>query len=218
MEELPCPQRIPFDSGVAFSLGIVLGSGWNSIKGFRENPSRRWYGVKKMVRQNAPRLGGNFAAWGTLFSISECTLVGIRGTDDSINRIISGAVTSSLLAIRHGRGAMIRGAIIGGTLLGLIEGVTFAATRALSVDPSLYESEEQKEQYEQELKRREAQMKAQAALEKAKLASESLQPSSSPSPSSSSQSFSSSNDSDDYSVDLNAIDSNVAKEKKSSWW
>jgi len=103
---------------------------------------------------------------------------------------------------------MIRGAIIGGTLLGLIEGVTFAATRALTVDPSLYESEEQKEQYEQELKRREAQMKAQAALEKAKLASESVQ---SPSPPSSDAS-------DDYSVDLNAIDSNVAKEKKSSWW
>ena len=58
MEELPCPQRIPFDSGVGFSIGTTLGTLWNSVKGYRENPSARWEGVKRAVRTNAPRLGG----------------------------------------------------------------------------------------------------------------------------------------------------------------
>lgn len=156
MEEKPCPWRIPFDSGVAFSLGTVLGSTWNSIKGFREYPQRRLYGIKRLVRKNAPRLGGNFAAWGTLFSCSECSLVALRGTDDSYNRIAAGAFTSGALALRGGSGAIMRGALIGGTLLGLIEGVSYVLTRAMSPDMSLYASEEeqqaQREAYERHLR------------------------------------------------------------------
>jgi len=141
MEELPCPQRIPFDSGVGFSIGTTLGTLWNSVKGYRENPSARWEGVKRAVRTNAPRLGGNFAAWGTLFSISECTLVGIRHQDDAWNRIAAGAFTSGALALRGGKGAIIRGAVVGGSLLALIEGVSFLMGRMMGpgMGPSVEE-------------------------------------------------------------------------------
>jgi len=151
MEELPCPQRIPFDSGVGFSIGCTLGSLWNTIKGYRENPSARWEGVKRSVRTNAPRLGGNFAAWGTLFSMSECTLVGIRHQDDAWNRIAAGAFTSGALALRGGKGAILRGAIVGGSLLALIEGVSFMMGRMMGggMQPSP-EEEMLRQQQEQE--------------------------------------------------------------------
>jgi len=150
MEELPCPQRIPFDSGVGFSIGTTLGTLWNTIKGYRENPSARWEGVKRSVRTNAPRLGGNFAAWGTLFSMSECTLVGIRHQDDAWNRIAAGAFTSGALALRGGRGAILRGAIVGGSLLALIEGVSFMMGRMMGGGMPSPEEEMMRQQQEQE--------------------------------------------------------------------
>lgn len=58
MEEQSCPERITFDSGVAFSLGLVLGTLYNTFKGFRGSPDNRWFGVKTTVVNNAPRLGG----------------------------------------------------------------------------------------------------------------------------------------------------------------
>jgi hypothetical protein len=86
---------------------------------------------------------GNFAAWGTLFSLCECTLLGVRHTDDSWNRIAAGAFTSGALSLRGGRGAILRGAIVGGSLLALIEGASHLMNRMMSPDPNAAAMEEE---------------------------------------------------------------------------
>ena len=62
MDDKPCPQRIPYDSGVSFSLGITLGTIWNTFTGYRSSPTARWEGMKRAVRANAPKLGGKFSS------------------------------------------------------------------------------------------------------------------------------------------------------------
>lgn len=46
------------------------------------------------------RFAGNFAVWGGLFSVFDCTLARVRRTEDAWNAIISGALTGGLLAMR----------------------------------------------------------------------------------------------------------------------
>lgn len=75
------------------------------------------------AKQRAPILGGNFAVWGATFSTFDCTLIALRGREDPWNSIWSGALTGGVLAARGGPGAAIRNALVGGVLLGLIEGM-----------------------------------------------------------------------------------------------
>ena len=163
MEEIRCPGKIVVDSGVAFGLGLILGGTFHALKGYRTFPKRRLFGMFQGVRYNAPRIGGNFAAWGTLFATSECTLNALRHMDDSpINRIAAGATTSALLVMRGGKGSMLRGALIGGVLLTCIELVSYFMGRSMPADPLLYMSEEEqlkviKQQEEQAARRARAQ-------------------------------------------------------------
>ena len=46
-------------------------------------------------------IGGNFAAWGGMFSTIDCCLVKIRGKEDPWNSITSGAATGAILAVRR---------------------------------------------------------------------------------------------------------------------
>ena len=56
---------------------------------------------------------------------------------------------------------MLRGGIVGGVLLGLIEGVSYCMSRYMSPDPAMMMTEEQKQQqYEAEVRRRAAQVAA----------------------------------------------------------
>lgn len=53
----------------------------------------------------------------------------MRQKEDPWNSIISGAATGGILAARNGVGAMIGSAVIGGVLLGMIEGVGILMSR-----------------------------------------------------------------------------------------
>jgi len=123
----PCPWRIIEDMGGAFSMGLIGGGIFQSIKGFRNAPSglgRRFGGAFQTVRLNAPRYGGQFAVWGGCFSAVDCTLVYIRRKQDPWNSIISGAATGAILSARAGPGPMAASAFLGGTLLGIMEGAS----------------------------------------------------------------------------------------------
>lgn len=63
---------------------------------------------------------GSFAMWAGIYSISECTLIGLRNTDDAINKIVSGAITGGVLAMRAGPRIAMKNAMIGGIFLGAI--------------------------------------------------------------------------------------------------
>jgi len=128
----PCPWRIVDDAGGAFSMGCIGGGLFLGIKGFKNAPvgfRRRLVGSFISIRERAPVIGGNFAAWGGMFSTIDCCLVKIRGKEDPWNSITSGAATGAILAVRQGVGGMVGSAIIGGLILALIEGVSIMMTR-----------------------------------------------------------------------------------------
>lgn len=107
------------------------------------------------MKTRSPIIAGNFAVWGGMFSTIDCTLVHFRKKEDPWNSIISGAATGGILAARNGTfvcaidtrkyrivccdyvcdcvvpgvPAMVGSAVIGGILLGLIEGVGILFTR-----------------------------------------------------------------------------------------
>ncbi|XP_033170973.1 mitochondrial import inner membrane translocase subunit Tim17-B [Drosophila mauritiana] len=128
----PCPFRIVDDCGGAFTMGCFGGGLFQGLKGFRNAPQglkRRFAGGLAAVKARSPTIGGNFAAWGCVFSIVDCSLVHLRQKEDPWNSIMSGAIAGGLLSSRNGVAAMFGSAIIGGVLLSMIEGVGILFTR-----------------------------------------------------------------------------------------
>ena len=60
----------------------------------------------KEMRLSSPRTGVQFAAWGGMFSVCDCTLVYLRKKEDAWNSILSGGITGALLTARSGWAAM----------------------------------------------------------------------------------------------------------------
>ncbi len=139
------------DIGAAFGMGAIGGSIFHSVKGARNSPrGARMRGALDAVKLRAPILGGSFAVWGGLFTTFDCTLQGLRGKEDPLNAIASGAITGGVLAIRSGPRAAGKSAVVGGVLLALIEGMGILLTRVLSnSNPSPQEIEKMREELQQ---------------------------------------------------------------------
>ena len=60
----------------------MIGGAYNAPAGY----SRRLMGGVIRVKERAPRLGGQFAAWGLCFSSFDCTFAHMRGKEDPWNR------------------------------------------------------------------------------------------------------------------------------------
>jgi import inner membrane translocase subunit TIM17 len=122
MNTIPCPGRIIVDLGDGFSTGCVLGSMWYFVKGAYYSVRReRFKGGIKLLSNRAAIMGGSFAMWACIFSITNCIMVYIRSREDPMNSIIAGFSTGFILAIRGGFRNAMRSGIIGGLLLGIIE-------------------------------------------------------------------------------------------------
>merc|ERR1719215_1335203 len=139
-------------------MGAVGGFVWHSVKGARNSPAgERLSGALYSARSRAPILGGNFAVWGGTFSSFDCSLQYIRRRDDHWNAIASGFLTGGVLAARGGWKAASRNAVIGGVLLGIIEGVAGLLMRSTSKTPRelALEQMQQQKDYEEFQKRKE---------------------------------------------------------------
>ena len=104
------PWRIIEDCGAAFAMGTIGGSIFHGIKGYRNAPSgysRRFASSFMNIRQKATLTGTNFAAWGGMFSVVDCSLAYVRQKEDPWNSIASGFITGGLLQVRQGPGAML---------------------------------------------------------------------------------------------------------------
>jgi mitochondrial import inner membrane translocase subunit TIM17 len=124
MNTVPCPGRIIIDLGDGFSTGCALGALWYFVKGSYYAVRReRIKGGLMLLRSRAPILGGSFAMWACIFSVSSCIMVYIRQREDPINSVIAGFSTGFVLAIRGGFRNAFRSAVIGGLFLGIIEGI-----------------------------------------------------------------------------------------------
>ena len=80
------------------------------------------------IRNRAPLLGGSFAMWGGVYTSMDCLMIFYRGKDDPFNAIMAGFVTGGVLAIRGGLNLAFKQAVMGGVILGLIEGVSTVFT------------------------------------------------------------------------------------------
>ena len=81
----------------------------------------RLFGGVMLLKKRAPVLGGSFALWGGLFSMTDCLLIYFRQKEDYINPVIAGFVTGGILAIRAGTRIAFRNAVFGGLILGCIQ-------------------------------------------------------------------------------------------------
>ena len=85
-------------------MGTIGGSIFHGIKGYQNSASgykRRFAGGFTTIRQKATVTGANFAAWGGMFSVVDCSLAYIRQKEDPWNSIGSGFLTGGLLQIRR---------------------------------------------------------------------------------------------------------------------
>jgi len=113
-------------------IGLVGGTIWHSIGGFRNAPKGKGFSQAiSRVKARAPILGGSFAIWGTFFSIFDCSIAAIRMKEDPYNAIISGAATGGLLALRGGLKAAGMNALAGGVILAAIEGLNIGVQRVI---------------------------------------------------------------------------------------
>ncbi|ODQ66160.1 mitochondrial import inner membrane translocase, subunit Tim17/22 [Nadsonia fulvescens var. elongata DSM 6958] len=129
----PCPIVILSDFGGAFAMGTVGGSVWHGIKGFRNSPlGERRTGALSAIKARAPVVGGNFGAWGGLFSTFDCMVKGVRRKEDPWNGIIAGFFTGGALAVRGGMKATRNGAITCACLLAVFEGVGIVFSRMMA--------------------------------------------------------------------------------------
>eukprot|EP01132_Coremiostelium_polycephalum_P009316 gene9316-11418_t len=150
--EAPCPEKIWTDAGAAFGIGCIGSAMVSSVGSFlRPVPVKgtpRLVFTYDFVRKNAPRYGGNFAVWGTLFSSIDCTLVYIRKKEDSINPIVAGALTGGILAARGGWRSSVQAAALGGIFIGLIEvAQTVIAKYMMHQDQMMQQMMQQQQQH-----------------------------------------------------------------------
>jgi import inner membrane translocase subunit TIM17 len=97
------PWRIIDDCGGAFTMGLIGGALFNGVSGARHAPagfSRRALGGLVRLKERAPVLGGQFAAWGLCFSTFDCSFAYIRQKEDPWNSIMSGAAAGAVMAAR----------------------------------------------------------------------------------------------------------------------
>lgn len=133
----PCPFRILEDMGGGFCMGAIGGSIFHLFRGARNNPvGERLQGGLYAARARGPITGGSFAVWGGLYSSFDCTFSAIRQKEDPWNSILSGAATGGVLAARAGPKAALRNAVVGGVLLGLIEGLGIAISSLMAQAPA----------------------------------------------------------------------------------
>lgn len=111
-------------------MGAIGGGIVHAYKGAKNSPrGERFVGAMSAVKGRAPITGGSFAVWGGVFSTFDCTFGYVRQKEDPWNAIGAGFMTGGVLAARAGIRASVQSAVIGGTLLALIEGLSIAITR-----------------------------------------------------------------------------------------
>lgn len=162
----PCPDRIVEDLGGAFGMGCIGGFLWYAIKGARNSPKgERWHGAMYLAKGRSPVLGGAFAVWGGTFSTFDCSLQYLRQREDHWNAIASGFLTGGVLAARAGIKSASRNAVVGGVLLGIIEGVASLAPKMMQQTPrTQYEQHmEQEKQQKEWLEKKKAKEDAKAS-------------------------------------------------------
>jgi len=119
----PCPVRIMEEVGGAFATGCVGGSLCYMVRGFINSPAKeRIRGALTATKFRGPMIGGSFAMWGGIFSITDCLLRAVRQDDSSFNSLLAGYVTTVVMFYHGGVTTAWRSGIVGALAFGLMCG------------------------------------------------------------------------------------------------
>lgn len=125
-----CPWRIIDDAGSGFAIGAIGGGIYNFVSGYRNSPlGYRWEGAVSACTTRAPVTAGSFGVWAGMFATGDCTFAYMRGKHDPWNAIMSGGLTSAILAARGGVARAATAGAFGAVMLGMIEGATILLGR-----------------------------------------------------------------------------------------
>ncbi|KIY95069.1 import inner membrane translocasesubunit Tim17 [Monoraphidium neglectum] len=128
--------RLTDDIGGAFGMGALGGGLWHTYRGLKNSPKGyKIAGTLETLRRESPRIGGNFANWGLMFSVFDCSCMYIRQKEDPFNAIMAGALTGGFLQIRSGLKPAFRSAVFGGVLLAVIEGLGITLSKMMAAPP-----------------------------------------------------------------------------------
>lgn len=86
--------------------------------------------------------------WGGCFSSFDCLMIWYRQKDDPWNAIVSGFLTGGILAVRGGANLAFKNALIGGVILGLIEGISIIMQSVMTRRQFMIMEEMQKRELE----------------------------------------------------------------------
>jgi hypothetical protein len=73
------PALASDDIGGAFGMGALGGGLWHTYRGLKNSPKGyKIAGTLETLRRESPRIGGNFANWGLMFSVFDCSCMYVR--------------------------------------------------------------------------------------------------------------------------------------------
>ncbi|MED6169926.1 hypothetical protein PIB30_025830 [Stylosanthes scabra] len=87
-------------TGIGFSMGIIGGSAFHMLKSLYKYPTEIATACHA-VRLNAPRVGGNFAAWCSVYGAVQYAILSARHKTDPWTYIFPPAISSGLLSLRR---------------------------------------------------------------------------------------------------------------------
>ncbi|KAG9083255.1 translocase of the inner membrane, partial [Ceratobasidium sp. 392] len=126
------PYVILNDTGGAFAMGAIGGAIWHGVKGARNSPKgHRIEGMATSIKARAPVIAGNIAAWGGLLSAFNCAALHYRQVEDGWNAVFAGSASGGCLSVRSGPRGALGAAVVGGTIMGVFEGVSVVINRLM---------------------------------------------------------------------------------------
>jgi len=163
----PLLRRLPYEVGIAFSLGLFGSGVFQVFRTLGTYPrGYRWKGLRRSWRYHSRNTAGGFATFTFLFVFSEFLLAGwknayLRSSYDSKTPvtdpaiiILSGGISGGIMAFRGGLRGVVRGTLLGGIFMAVMEGVIYVHERKSRMEEEIQKEEmrlieQQRYQYEQ---------------------------------------------------------------------
>jgi import inner membrane translocase subunit TIM23 len=117
-------ERLTYNSGRAYLLGLVVGGSYGLYEGMRDSAGQirrlRINAVLNATSRHGPMLGNQLGVIGMMYSGIDAAAEAIRGEDDLLNQLGAGTLTGVLYRMSAGpRAATVAGVAFGGIAAGL---------------------------------------------------------------------------------------------------
>ena len=122
--QIPFPGNITYHISDSFLTGYSVGSIFYFIKGVYISPkNNRIKGGIKFIKDRAKKLGGNFALWSLLYSLSYNGISKFRKKNDILNNTFAGFSTGFIMSFRNGWKNSFKSGLTSTAFLLFVEGI-----------------------------------------------------------------------------------------------